>query len=199
METLSVIEDDQILSLVERCQRGDMSAVEEVYALYAGRLYRYFLSRTADPALASDLVGELFVRIIRGLKSFRLNRDCAAAAFSGWVYRIAANLVTDHRRSQPVRPHAELDDEYRTPSRTPDPHWCAEQHEMLERLARAMGDLTEEQRLVIMGKFGEGLSNAEIAAWLGKTEGSVKSLQHRALHVLAYRMGRKDGRHGREP
>jgi RNA polymerase sigma-70 factor (ECF subfamily) len=65
----------------------------------------------------------------------------------------------------------------------------AEQKETIARLQRAMQGLSEEQRLVILAKFGEDMSNAEVAAWLGKSEGAVKSLQHRALQALGRLLG----------
>jgi RNA polymerase sigma-70 factor, ECF subfamily len=192
MEANSLVADDQILRLVARCQDGDMLAVEELYGLCASRLFRYFVARTADPEASSDLVGELFVRVLKHLGRFRPNPDCPAASFTAWIYRIAANLVTDHWRGQTSRRDAELCDEYSAPARGADPHWWAEQRETNRRIAGALAGLTEEQRLVILGKFGEGMSNQEIATWLGKTEGGVKSLQHRALHALAQSLRRRD-------
>jgi RNA polymerase sigma-70 factor, ECF subfamily len=185
MVTQPAVTDEQINALLPGCQTGDMAAVEGLYGLYADRLYRYMLMRVADADLAADLAGEAFVRVVQHLPRFQVNRDCPAASFSGWVYRIAANLVADHRRrSGPERKPASLDDEYGRPAHGLDPHRLVEQSETAARLAAALEQLTEEQRLVILGKFGEELSNQEIAAYLGKTEGAVKSLQHRALHML---------------
>jgi RNA polymerase sigma-70 factor (ECF subfamily) len=56
-----------------------------------------------------------------------------------------------------------------------------------------MEKLTEDQRLVVIGKYGEGMSNAQAAAWLGKTEGAVEALQHRALRTLCRLLGTKHG------
>ena len=64
-----------------------------------------------------------------------------------------------------------------------------EEREATARLSRAVESLSEEQRLVIIGRFGEEMSNAEVARWLGKTEGAVKSLQHRALRALGKLLG----------
>ena len=69
-------------------------------------------------------------------------------------------------------------------SDAPDPCQQAERHEALERLSGALEKLTEEQRLVVISKFGEGMSNAQVAALLGKSEGAVEALQHRALGAL---------------
>jgi DNA-directed RNA polymerase specialized sigma24 family protein len=62
-------------------------------------------------------------------------------------------------------------------------------------LSGALEKLTEEQRLVVISKFGEGLSNAQTAAWLGKTEGAIEALQHRALRTLCRLLGSKEPRH----
>ncbi|HSN75682.1 MAG TPA: RNA polymerase sigma factor [Anaerolineae bacterium] len=177
------ITDEQILALLPRCQTADQAAVEAVYQLYGDRLYRYLLARTGDADTAADLSIELFVRMIQHIGGFRLDRRRPAASFSGWLYRIAANLLTDHYRSRSRSPVA-LSDELPAPGRATDPQRLAEQHEVAADLSAALSQLSEEQRLVIIGKFAEEMSNAEIAAWLGKSEGAVKSLQHRALRTL---------------
>ncbi len=177
------ITDEQILALLPRCQAADQAAVEAVYQLYGDRLYRYLLARTGDPDTAADLSTELFVRMIQHMGRFRLDHRRPAASFSGWLYRIAANLLTDHYRSRSRSPVA-LSDDLPAPGRAADPQRLAEQHEVSAGLSAALNQLSEEQRLVIVGKFAEEMSNAEIAAWLGKSEGAVKSLQHRALRTL---------------
>lgn len=183
------ITDEQITSLLPQCQRGEAAAVEALYDLYADRLYRYMLARVGDPEVAADLNTELFVRVIRNMSSFRLNERRPAASFSAWIYRIAANLITDHHRQAKRAPQVSLTEELRLPAVEPSPQHHAEQRETIARLQRAMQGLSEEQRLVILAKFGEDMSNAEVAEWLGKSEGAVKSLQHRALQALGRLLG----------
>lgn len=180
-----VITDDLIAALVTGCQRGETAAVEQLYDLYADRLYRYLLARVGNSDIAADLTTELFLRVIKSIGAFRLNRDRPAATVSAWLYRIAANLAAGHHRTQGRVPWLDLDDSQASSAVGSDPQALAEQNEELAELAQAMARLNEEQRLVIAGKFVENMSNAEIAAWLGKTEGAVKSLQHRALRSLA--------------
>ncbi len=180
----TAITDEQITSLVPRCQRGETAAVEALYDLYADALYRYLLVRVGDRDAAADLTTELFVRVIRHVGGFRLNQGRPAASFSAWLYRIAANLAADQGRANRRMPQVELNDDLPLAARLPDPQDVVEQRETLAWLSQAMGQLSEDQRLVLHGKFGEELSNAEIAARLGKTEGAVKSLQHRALRAL---------------
>jgi RNA polymerase sigma-70 factor, ECF subfamily len=187
------ITDEQITSLLPACQRGESAAVEALYDLYADRLYRYIYTRVGDPEMAADLTTELFVRVIRHIAGFRINHRRPAASFSAWIYRIAANLVNDHHRHARRAPEMSLTEELRLPARDASPHRQAEQQELFGRLGRAIETLSEEQRLVILAKFGEDMSNAEVAAWLGKSEGAVKSLQHRALQALSRLLGMEDG------
>ena len=188
------IADEQIISLLPGCQRGETAAVEALYDLYADRLYRYMLARVGEPDVAADLTTELFVRVIKHIAGFRLNQRRPAASFSAWLYRIAANLVTDHHRQRRRVSEVSLSPELPLASKDPTPHRLAEQREAVAGLANAMAALSEDQRLVILGKFGEEMSNAEIAHWLGKTEGAVKSLQHRALQALGKFLGAEERR-----
>lgn len=179
-----VITDDLIAALVTGCQSGETGAVEQLYDLYADRLYRYLLARLGNADTAADLTTEVFVRVIKSIGAFRLDRQRPAATVSAWLYRIAANLAAEHHRTQSRAPWLGLDSEAIS-ALDSDPEALAEQKEELAQLAQAMAGLNEEQRLVLTGKFVESMSNVEIAAWLGKTEGAVKSLQHRALRSLA--------------
>jgi len=177
--------------LLPRCQRGETAAVEELYDLYADRLYRYLLARVGDQDVAADLTTELFIRVIGRIGGYRLDSRRPAASFSAWLYRIAANLATDHYRAQRRRPQVSLETEkgWSLPAPNPGPQHLVEQHETVTRLAAALNRLSEVQRLVVIAKFGEDMSNAQIARWLGKTEGAVKSLQHRALQTLGRLLG----------
>jgi RNA polymerase sigma-70 factor (ECF subfamily) len=192
---VEAIEDSQILALIPACQRGDAGAVEALYDFYAGRIYRYLLGRTGDADAAEDLTTEVFLRVIEHVRRFRLNAERPAASFSAWLYRIAANLAADHHRARRRQPVSGLEDHDTLASPVPSPHHQAEKREGLERLSAAMEHLTEDQRLVVLGKFGEGMSNAQAAAWLGKTEGAVEALQHRALRTLGRLLGPKQGHH----
>lgn len=180
----AAVSDEQIASLIPACQRGDTGAVERLYDLYADRIYRYVLARTGDAQAAEDLTADVFVRVIQHVRGFKLDAVRPAASVSAWLYRIAANLVADYHRAHRRRPSVSLDDDAPFVLAAPDPWQQAAKNEALARLAGALEHLTEDQRRVIIGKFGEGMSNAQVAAWLGKTEGAVEALQHRALRTL---------------
>ena len=129
------------------------------------------------------------MRVIKKIGAFRLNSARPAASFSAWLYRIAANLATDYRRQRGRRREVSLDDQLSLPALGPCPQNLSEQREAVLRLSQAIESLSEDQRLVIIGKFGDEMSNSQIAAWLGKTEGAVKALQHRVLRTLGKLLG----------
>jgi RNA polymerase sigma-70 factor, ECF subfamily len=189
----AAIDDAQVLSLIPACQQGEAGAVARLYDLYADRIYHYILARTGDPGTAEDLTGEVFLRVVKHVHKFRLDNSRPASSVSAWLYRIAGNLVADHHRSRQRRPQVDLDDDVPPSLEAPDPCEEIERREALERLSGALEKLTEEQRLVVISKFGEGLSNAQTAAWLGKSEGAIEALQHRALRTLSRLLGKQGG------
>lgn len=180
----ALITDAQVTALLPRCQRGETAAVEELYDLYADRLYRYICGRVGDPDVAADLTTDLFVRVIQRLGSFRLNRSRPAASFSAWLYQIAAHLAADYHRQQRRHPQEALDQQSSLAVSAANPERIVVQREAAQEVSRALEQLTEDQRLVIVAKFAENMDNADIAQWLGKSEGAVKSLQHRGLRTL---------------
>ncbi len=186
------VTDQQITELLPRCQQRESVAIEALYDLYSDRLYRYILARTGDPDGAADLTTEVFLRVIQRIDRFRLNRQRPAASFSAWIYRIAGNLVNDHYRVASKHSEVQLDEALSLPAETADPGHVVERKEAIAEIAQVMEQLSEDQRLVLVGKFGEEMSNAEVAAWLGKSEGAVKSLQHRALSRLSRLLAHQD-------
>jgi RNA polymerase sigma-70 factor (ECF subfamily) len=180
----AAITDTQVIALIPACQRGDSGAVERLYDLYADRIYHYVLARTGETQAAEDLTAEVFLRVIQHVHHFKLDTARPSSSVSAWLYRIAANLVADHHRSRQRRPLVSIEEDAPFVSDSLDPCQQVERHEALARLSGALEKLTEDQRLVVIGKFGEGMSNAQVAVLLGKTEGAVEALQHRALRTL---------------
>jgi RNA polymerase sigma-70 factor (ECF subfamily) len=154
------------------------SDVGEIYDRYAHQIYRYIYHRLGSRHLAEDLTGEVFVRFIRaGVKP---EKNIA------YLYRCAHNLIVDHLRRNPDL--AESLDE-RLAAHHSDPAWITEIEAERFRLRRAISRLTPEQQQVIVLKYVEGFSNAEVGLILGKPEGSVKALQHRALARMRILLG----------
>ncbi len=105
-------------------------------------------------------------------------------SFSGWLYRIAHNLVIDYYRARDRHRDISIDDIAHIPDLSANPPRAAELALDGNVLRAAMGQLTDEQATVINLRFFEGCSSAEIANQMGRTEGAIKALQHRAVDRL---------------
>jgi RNA polymerase sigma-70 factor, ECF subfamily len=172
-------ETGRIRDLVERAQRGDRAALEELYLIHFDRIYSYLHLSVGSRHDAEDLTTQTFVKMLESIGRFRWR----SVPFSAWLFRIAHNLAMDHFRSRRRwQPEEEV----------PEPAG-AEETSAEEQALASIGDaslmeliarLSPEQRQVLTLKFVFRFSNGEAAAILGKTEGAVKSLQHRALASL---------------
>ncbi|HUW96216.1 MAG TPA: sigma-70 family RNA polymerase sigma factor [Anaerolineae bacterium] len=164
--------------LVALAQRGDRSAIAEIYERHHSAIYRYIYYRVGDTATAEDLTGTVFVRVVEHLDGFVYR----GRPLLSWLYTIARNVVVDHHRRTSGPIILPLDERLLTGA--VDVERAAERALAQRQLAAALSRLTEDQRQVILLKFIEEMSNEEVADVLGKTVGAVKSLQHRALAAL---------------
>jgi RNA polymerase sigma-70 factor (ECF subfamily) len=159
----------------------------EIYERYHAGVYKYIFYRVGDQSLAEDLTMEVFVKAIEAIDTYNYR----GVPFSAWLYRIASNLVIDYFRRQPVRPELTLEEKLvAAGDGSSEKLETAFSHQELQR---ALSELTDDQQQVIVLKFADGLSNYEVAQILGKTEGAVKSLQHRALASLGRTLGESSG------
>ena len=164
-------------ALLSRAREYDQAAIGEIYDRYSLRIYNYIYHRLGNAYLAEDLTATVFLRMLEAIRSSRAWQS----SFSGWLYRIAHNLVVDYFRAG--RQEELPLEEWPVPPKE-HPADIAERALTQQRLRAAIGQLTGEQNTVITLKFLEGLSNAEVAKAIGKSEGAVKSLQFRALAAL---------------
>jgi len=165
--------------LVEQAQQGNRDALEELYLLHFDRIYSYLHMSVGNRHDAEDLTTQVFVKMLESIGKFRWR----SAPFSAWLFRIAHNLAMDHfRANKRWQPEEDIPE--------PDPgDRSAAEEEALESIGREsmlemIGKLSHEQQQVLTLKFVFNFSNAEAATILGKTEGAIKSLQHRALARL---------------
>ena len=165
--------------LIKRARTLDPAALAELYDRYAPKMYAYIYRRVGDAALAEDLTGELFVRVLQAIRNERAWRD----SFVAWLYRIAHNLVIDHYRRRPPMPHVSLES-VGVSGEGDSPDVEVEGLIERERLRAAIEMLTPEQQEVLALRFGEGLRVKEIANIMNKTPGAVQALQHRAVAAL---------------
>lgn len=166
--------------LIEKAAHGDLEAVGVLYDSYAPKIFSYIYYRISDANAAEDLTGQVFLKMIEAIQTGKGWRT----SFSGWLYRIAHNLVIDHYRKRGQATFSDLDDSPNIPANTRDPFQAAASILDSEALVQAINQLTEEQAQVLTLRFLEGLSIIEVAAIIDKTEGAVKALQYRAVASL---------------
>lgn len=173
----------EVRKLVERGQAGDRDALEELYLLHFDRIYGYLHMSVGNRHDAEDLTTQTFLKMLESIGRFQWR----SAPFSAWLFRIAHNLAMDHfraaRRWQP-------EEEVPEPPGSEEPSAEAAAMHVLGRqsMLELIDGLSDEQRQVLTLKFVFSFSNAEAATILGKSEGAVKSLQHRALASLQKQM-----------
>jgi RNA polymerase sigma-70 factor (TIGR02952 family) len=170
-----------VWALVRQSQDGDAEAFGRLYDHYVTMVHRYLLHRVGDRAQAEDLTSETFVRALRRIDSLSFRgRDVGA-----WLVTIARNLVRDHVKSSRFRLEVTTAD-MRDADRVVDgPEDAVVQALTNEQLLTCIRQLGGEQQECIALRFLQGLSVAETAAVMGKKDGAVKALQHRAVRRLA--------------
>jgi RNA polymerase sigma-70 factor, ECF subfamily len=170
---------EHVRALVERGQQGDRDALEELYLIHFDRIYSYLHVSVGNRHDAEDLTTQTFLKMLEKIGSFKWR----SAPFSAWLFRIAHNLAMDHfrsrRRWQPEEEVPELPGE-----EEPSAELAAMRTIGRESMLKLIERLSPEQQQVLTLKFVFNLPNAEVAAILDKTEGAIKSLQHRALVSL---------------
>jgi RNA polymerase sigma-70 factor, ECF subfamily len=168
-----------VRGLVERAQRGDRTALEELYLLHFDRIYSYLHMSVGSRHDAEDLTTQTFVKMLEAIGRFQWR----SVPFSAWLFRIAHNLAIDHfRANRRWQPEEEIPEAVQGEESSAEEEALASlgQTSMLALIDR----LSAEQRQVLTLKFVFRFSNAETASILAKSEGAVKSLQHRALASL---------------
>ena len=158
----------------------DESALGELYDRYEAKIYSYIYRRTGQQPLAEDLTAQVFLKMLEALNSGKAWHS----SFSGWLYRIAHNLVIDYYRRRDRDQQVAIDDAPVLIAGSDNPVRAAELQLEADKLRSAIGRLTDEQADVISLRFLEGYSINEVAAMMDKTEGAIKALQYRAVATL---------------
>ncbi len=167
-------------ALIRLAQRGDTQAFAELYRAYVDNIYRYIYFRVHVVPVAEDLTGDVFMKALEGLPGYQDR----TTPFLGWLYRIAhARLIDYYRRSRHAGQHEDIDGMELGVDHDFDAPLLAEHQS--GHMQTALRTLTPEQQQVIILRFVEGRSIEETAELLGKNEGAIKAMQHRALQALA--------------
>ncbi len=160
-----------------RTARRDPTAFVELYRRHVQRVYAYHLARTGSVSDAQDLTSLTFVAALEGIATFR-----GEGSFAAWLMSIAHYKLVGHYRQR--RPQVPLEAAAGLPHPDPAPEEEAEQRERFERVSRALNEISPERCEALVLRLFGGLSAAETARVLGKSQAAVKMLVHRGLGDL---------------
>jgi RNA polymerase sigma-70 factor (ECF subfamily) len=166
--------------LVEMAKIGDKDAFGELYERYLDKIYSYIYYRTGNHHDTEDLTARVFFRAMAHIESYTER----GVPFQAWLYRIAHNLVANWHRDRGRRKVIPLDEFIAASLKSDTPDQQAEDQEERDALRAAIRRLPEERQQLLLLKFVDHLSNAEIGVIMDRTEGAIKSLYHRTLIAL---------------
>lgn len=160
--------------------KDDKDAFGELYERYVKKIYSYLYYRTGNQHDAEDLTARVFYRAMSHIETYTER----GVPFQAWLYRIAHNLVANWHRDRGRRKVIPLDEFIVSGLRSDAPDKVAEDQEERDLLLNAVRRLPEERQQLLVLKFVDQLSNAEIGDIMERTEGAIKSLYHRTLIAL---------------
>jgi RNA polymerase sigma factor, sigma-70 family len=188
MEPIRQPEDDQITeeNAVKRASEGDPDAFSFIYEQYVSRIYSYVYYRIGSEVDAEDITSRVFYRAFGHIGNY----VDKGVPFSAWLYRIAHNLIANWHRDSFRRKEVPLEDDLEMPAHIDHPEHALEKSQEMELLLKGIRRLSADRQQLLILKFVEDYSNAEIGEIMGKSEGAIKSLYHRALIALREEMTR---------
>jgi RNA polymerase sigma-70 factor (ECF subfamily) len=175
----------EMWQLVQAAQGGDGEAFGQLYDHYVSSVFRFIYYRVNDRALAEDFTSETFLRALRRISTISYQgRDVGA-----WFMTIARNIVFDHAKSARFRLEMTTGEILENGESEAGPELAVLTNLTNARLLEAVNELGDEQKECIVLRFLHGMSVAETAAVMGKNDGAIKALQHRAIKRLAVLLG----------
>ncbi|KAA1428513.1 sigma-70 family RNA polymerase sigma factor [Nocardioides antri] len=172
---------ERLIGLVELARGGDADAFGLLYDHYQPSIYRFLYYRTRSIVVAEDLTSETFFRALRNMASFRWQ----GKDFGAWLMTIARNLATDHFKAGRTRLEMTTEDMGQHDDTTEGPESAVLASLTNEILLQALTELPNEQKDCLVMRFLQGMSIAETAQALGRSEGAIKQLQLRGVRNLA--------------
>ena len=171
--------------VLAQASQGDKDAFGRLYERYTERIFNYVYYRTGNVHDAEDLTARVFQRAMNHIHNY----TDRGVPFSAWLYRIAHNLVANWHRDRSRRQEITLDDLPVLVAKGDHPETSIVRTEEQDALLRLIRRLPPERQNLLILKFVENLSNAEIGQIMGRSEGAVKSLYHRTLLSLRDEIG----------
>jgi len=174
---------------VEAAKR-DPRRFEALYRKYVAQVYSFALYETRDHHAAQDVTSQVFLRALAGLPSFRERAEPPHSSFRVWLFQIARHTLSNERRRDRRHPVAPLDLAAGVPAAHDVERDVAARDE-LSRAWKAIEQLPADKRRALLLRFVGEMSASEIGAILGRSEGAVRVLIHRALRSVAQQLGRQ--------
>ena len=173
--------NDELL-LLNKARSLDPEALAQIHDQYYVPLFRYIAFRVSNHEAAEDLTSEVFTRLLSALR----DHTAPSQTLRGWLYSVASRVVKDYYRKHYRQKMSELDENLA--SKKLSPAEIVEKMLTHQELRLAMQNLTEDQQNVIAFRYGSEMTIREVAEKMGKSEGSIKMLQARAIAALARNM-----------
>lgn len=164
------------------------AAFVQLYRRYYPRVYNYMRYRCDDRATAEDLTAEVFERLLSKIGAYHPERG----PFSAWLFAIARNLVTGHRRATQRRLGISIEALRAWPGNQPGPEEATLEHEDRAELLAAVSHLGERERDLLALKFAARLTNRRIAALTGLSESNVGVILYRAIYRLRDELAKRE-------
>jgi len=177
--------DKEEIALIDAA-KADPAAFGKLYRRYVEKIYNYIYYRTGSVRDAEDLTEKVFFKAMSHIKGYKH----MGLPFSAWLYRIAHNLVANYHRDRSRKQEISLDKipGQALPQRDPQPETRLVRNQEVENLLDTIRDLADNRQELLILKFIDQLSNAEIGQIMRKSEGAIKSLYHRTLLELREKM-----------
>ena len=197
-ETRGSVTTTTFAQVIKHARIHDEEAVVALYQSALPVIYRYALARLGRPDLVEDVVSEVFLVMVESIDELRTEQE---AGFYAWLLQIAQGKisralrqVTQNERKQISLPGSQTSDQYNSielvaNDLVSNPVELHELRETLEEVGLAMGNLSAEQQVIVIGRFLAGQKIEDLAQALGKQPGAVRILQFRALNTLAKHLG----------
>lgn len=166
--------------LVQRAISLDTDAFGRLYDMYVDRVYRHIYYQVGNVMDAEDLTQQVFFKAWQAIDRYKRT----ASPFVAWLMTISHNLVVDFYRTKKNKTYLEA--EVTSDESAPNPELVAETHFEQKQLRKAILQLPKDQQQVILLRFVEGFRNPEVASILGKSEGAIRVILHRALAMLRH-------------
>ena len=170
------------MKLLHRARSLDQDALAEVHNKYYDAIYRYVAFRVNDTQTAEDLTSEVFLRLLNALRDTTAPQN----TLRGWLFGVASNILKEHYRSKKRDSFTLLHEDIPATASSLDHQ--VDKILQNEKIQAVMKTLTDDQQNVLALRFGFGMPIQEAAQTMGKSTGSIKMLQARAIEAISKRV-----------